>query len=119
MQSGECGVRLYVTEVFCSLWCFHTRARQRLDNDKTNVEPVHSYYAFHTRSDMSGVKDIIGMHWFNICLVVVLSLSSWCYFTRVLQLCLFDLLRRDIAITALAVQRIRPLVRVMPFLSLN
>ena len=45
------------------------------DNDKTNVEHVHFYYAFHTRSDMSGVKDIIGMHRFNICLVVVLSLS--------------------------------------------
>ena len=31
--------------------------------------------AFHTRSDMSGVKGIIGMHRFNICLVVVLL---WC-----------------------------------------
>ena len=29
---------------------------------------MHSYYAFHT-------KGIIGMHRFNICLVVVLSLS--------------------------------------------
>ena len=48
------------------------------DNDKTNVEPVHSYDAFHTRSDMSGVKGIIGMHRFNICLVVVLSLSCRC-----------------------------------------
>ena len=56
------------------LWCFHPRARQQ-DNDKTNVEPVHSYDAFHTRSDMSGVKGIIGMHRFNICLVVVLLLS--------------------------------------------
>ena len=55
------------------LWCFHTRARQQ-DNDKTNVEPVHSYDAFHTRSGMSGVKGIIGMHRFNVCLVV-LSLS--------------------------------------------
>ena len=45
------------------------------DNDKTNVEPVHSYDAFHTRSDMSGVKGIIGMHRFNICLGVVLL---WC-----------------------------------------
>ena len=44
-------------------------------NDKTNVEPVHSYDAFHTRSDMSGVKGIIGMHRFNICLDCVLSLS--------------------------------------------
>ena len=44
------------------LWCFHTRVRQRQDNDKTNVEPVHSYVAFHTRSDMSGVKGIRGMH---------------------------------------------------------
>ena len=60
------------------LWCFHTRARQRQDNDKTNVEPVHSYDAFHTRSGMSGVKGIIGMHRFNICLVVVLSLSCRC-----------------------------------------
>ena len=45
------------------------------DNDKTNVQPVHSYYAFHTRSDKPGVKGTIGMHRFNICLVVVLSLS--------------------------------------------
>ena len=50
-------------------------SRQRQDNDKTNVEPVHFYYAFHTRSDMSGVKGIIEMHRFNFCLVVVLSLS--------------------------------------------
>ena len=57
------------------LWCFHTRARQRQDNDKTNVEPVHYYDAFHTKSDMSGVKGTIGMHRFNSCLVVVLSLS--------------------------------------------
>ena len=55
--------------------CFHTRARQREDNDETNVEPVHSYDAFHTRSDMSGVKGIIGMHRFNSCLVGVLL---WC-----------------------------------------
>ena len=55
-------------------WCFHTRARQRQD-DKTNVEPVHSYDAFHTND---GVKGIIGMHRFNICLVVVLSLSCRC-----------------------------------------
>ena len=42
---------------------------------KAKVEPVHSYDAFHTRSDMSGVKGIIGMHRFNIRLVVVLL---WC-----------------------------------------
>ena len=48
------------------------------DNDKTNVEPVHSYEAFHTRSDKLGVKGIIGMHRFNICLVVVLL---WCEYT--------------------------------------
>ena len=57
------------------LWCFHTRARQRQDNDKTKVEPVHFYYAFHTRFVGPGVKGIIEMHRFNICLVVVLSLS--------------------------------------------
>ena len=45
------------------------------DNDKTNVEPVHSYDAFHTRFVGPGVKGIIGMHRFNICLVVVLL---WC-----------------------------------------
>ena len=45
------------------------------DNDKTNVEPVHSYDAFHTRHVGPGVKSIIGMHRFNICLVVVLL---WC-----------------------------------------
>ena len=48
--------------VQCSMyWCFHTRARQQ-DNDKTNVEPVHSYDAFHTRFVGPGVKGIIGMH---------------------------------------------------------
>ena len=41
------------------------------DDDKTNVEPVHSYDAFHTRYVGPGVKGIIGMHRFNICLVVV------------------------------------------------
>ena len=45
------------------------------DNDKTKVEPVHFYYAFHTRFVGPGVKGIIEMHRFNICLVVVLSLS--------------------------------------------
>ena len=52
-----------------------TTTRQRQDDDKTNVEPVHSYDAFHTRFVGPGVKGIIGMHRFNICLVVVLSLS--------------------------------------------
>ena len=45
------------------------------DNDKTNFEPVQSYDAFHTRHVGPGVKGIIGMHSFNICLVIVLSLS--------------------------------------------
>ena len=47
------------------------------DNDKTNVEPVHSYdtFQFHTRFVGPGVKGIIEMHSFNICLVVVLL---WC-----------------------------------------
>ena len=45
------------------------------DNDKTKVEPVDSYYPFHTRSNMSGVKGFIGIHRFNFCLVGVLSLS--------------------------------------------
>ena len=40
------------------------------DNKKTNVEPVHSYDAFHTVVTGPGVKGIIGMHRFNICLVV-------------------------------------------------
>ena len=35
------------------------------DNDKTNVEPVHSYDAFQTRHVEPGVKGIIGMHRFN------------------------------------------------------
>ena len=42
------------------LWCFHNRARQR--QDKTNVDPVHSYDAFHTRHAGPGVKGIIGMY---------------------------------------------------------
>ena len=58
------------------LWCFHTRARQRQDNDKTKVEPVHSYDAFHIRHVVPGVKGIIGMHRFKICLVIVLSSCS-------------------------------------------
>ena len=63
---------------------FHTIARAfsftngvftpEQDNDKTNVEPVHSYDAFHTVVAGPGVKGIVGMHRFNICLVV-LSLS--------------------------------------------
>ena len=53
--------------VFVFLWCFYTRARQRQDKC--------SYDAFHTRHVGPGVKGIIGMHRFNICLVVVLSLS--------------------------------------------
>ena len=52
-----------------------SNGNQEQDNDKTNVEPVHSYDAFHTRFVGPGVKGIIGMHRFNICLVVVLSLS--------------------------------------------
>ena len=31
------------------------------DNDKTNVEPVHSYDTFHTRFVWPGVKGFIGM----------------------------------------------------------
>ena len=46
------------------------------DNDKTNVEPVHSYDAFHARHVGPGVKGIIGMHMFNICLVLSLSCSG-------------------------------------------
>ena len=51
------------------------------DDDKTttrqmlNVEPVHSYDAFHIGPAITGVKGIKGMHRFNICLVVVLF---WC-----------------------------------------
>ena len=56
------------------LCCFHTRARQRQGN-KTNIEPVHSYDAFHTRHVGPGVKGNIVMHMFNISLVVVLL---WC-----------------------------------------
>ena len=59
------------------------------DNDKTNVEPVHSYDTFHTTFVGPGVKGIIGMYRFNICLVVVFSLSfsgvktpvDWCAFS--------------------------------------
>ena len=45
------------------------------DNDKTNVELVHSYDAFPTRHAGPGVKGITGMHRFKICLVVVLSVQ--------------------------------------------
>ena len=34
-----------------------TTTRQRQDNDKTNVEPVHSYDAFHTGPATTGVKE--------------------------------------------------------------
>ena len=53
-----------------------TTTRHRQDNDKANVEPVHSYDAFHARFVGPGVKGIIGMHRFNICLVVLLSCSG-------------------------------------------
>ena len=49
-----------------------TTTRQRQDN-KTNVEPVHSYDAFHTWFVGPG---IIGMHRFNIYLLVVLLSCS-------------------------------------------
>ena len=52
-----------------------TTTRQWQDHDKTNVEPMHSYDAFHAVAAGPGVKGIIGMHRFNICLVVVLL---WC-----------------------------------------
>ena len=47
------------------------------DNDKAKIEPVHSYDAFHSGHVGPGVKlkGKIGMHRFNICLVVVLL---WC-----------------------------------------
>ena len=45
------------------------------DNDKTNVEPVHFYYAFHTRSNKPGVKGIIEMHRTHTGSTFVLSLS--------------------------------------------
>ena len=44
---------------------FSQQSKTRQDNDKTNVEPVHSYDAFHTRHAGPGVKGIIGMHRFN------------------------------------------------------
>ena len=69
---------LMITEHFCGEYGISPSNgvfKSEQDNNKTNVEPVHSYDAFHTRSDMSGVKGIIGMHRFNMCLVVVLSLS--------------------------------------------
>ena len=64
-QYGEGSLGVYSTG------CFPTRARQRQDNDKTKVEPVHSYDAFHTRHVGPGVKGIIGMHMSNMCLVVL------------------------------------------------
>ena len=66
--------RFNICLVVVLLWCENTITPEQ-DNDKTNVEPVHSYDAFHIRSDMFGVKGIIGMHRFNVCLVVDLSLS--------------------------------------------
>ena len=62
---------------FQSIFDFQTNGAftPEQDNDKTKVEPVHSYDAFHTRFVGPGVKGIIEMHRFNICLVVVLSLS--------------------------------------------
>ena len=58
-----------------------TAQRPHLQTDrKPTMVKLNSYtlMAFSTRSDMSGVKGIIGMHRFNICLVVVLSLSCRC-----------------------------------------
>ena len=71
------------------------------DNDKTNVEPVHSYEAFHTRSDKPGVKGIIGMHKFNICLVVVLL---WCENTIRLGILIVPKLLQLVRLTHLPTQ---------------
>ena len=61
---------------WCEVMVFSQR--QHNDNTTTNVEPVHSYDAFHTVVVGPGVKGIIGMHRFNFCrcrcVVVVLSL---------------------------------------------
>ena len=48
---------------------------RKQDNDKTNVELVYTYDAFHTGLATTDVKGIIEMHRFDICLVVVLF---WC-----------------------------------------
>ena len=45
------------------------------DNDKTTTRQMLNLCIPVMRSDMSGVKGIIGMHRFKFCLVVVLSLS--------------------------------------------
>ena len=58
------------------VFSYQSKTRQPQDNHKTNVEPVHSYDAFHTGLATTGAKGIIGMHMFNICLV--LSLSCRC-----------------------------------------
>ena len=47
--------QITLSTVIDILWCFHTRARQGQNNDKTNVEPVQSYEAFHTRFVGPGV----------------------------------------------------------------
>ena len=64
------------------IWCFQTRARQRQDNDKTNVEPVHSYDAFHTSRCRTWCerhhRNAQVQHLSCRCLVVVLSLSCRC-----------------------------------------
>ena len=56
----RCWVGSYGFDSICisyaDLWCFHTRARQRQDNDKTNVEPVHFYDVFHTWFVGPGMK---------------------------------------------------------------
>ena len=66
------------------------------DNDKTNVEPVHSYDAFHTRFVGHGVKGFIGMHRFDICLVVVVLL--WCENTITLHSTMHPMLSDTMAV---------------------
>ena len=50
--------------------------------DRTNVEPVHSYDAVHTSRCRTGVNGIMGiLHRFNVCLVVVLLWCVMSYFS--------------------------------------
>ena len=56
--------------------------------DKINVEPVHFYDAFHTWFVGPGMKGTLGMHRFNICLVVVLL---WCENTIIVHILFSEL----------------------------
>ena len=66
--------RFFFSLIPCCIYTHSHGVFTPQQDDKTNVEPMHCYNAFYTRFVGPGVKGFMGMHRFNICLVVFV----WC-----------------------------------------